>query len=185
MAYFEAIANRAFQKNPEGKLLFFPFGIWPKGYVIDSAEQAVKLKISYLRFVRINFFLCLFLAILINAIIHAGNNTVSATSFVAYSAIVFIIYLIFIFLYLRHLTKGLNRTTEKLSLLKVYQSTASDMNYMVLIFLIIFSYSFFALSLYLLLSWQIPLISLLALILMGYGATASTYMLFFKFKHSK
>lgn len=41
--YFKAIANSYF-KSFEGKEIFYPWGIWGKGFVIPSKERAEELK---------------------------------------------------------------------------------------------------------------------------------------------
>jgi hypothetical protein len=44
MGYFDALTNSSFKTTPDGHRLFFPWGIWSRGYVIASDQDYDRLR---------------------------------------------------------------------------------------------------------------------------------------------
>lgn len=47
MNYFESIADSYFKKSNEGKVIFYPWGVLGKGYIIPTEEKAIKIRKSF------------------------------------------------------------------------------------------------------------------------------------------
>ncbi len=47
MGYFDAITSASFKKSAGGQLLFYPYGILGRGYVVPSEAEFEKLRRSY------------------------------------------------------------------------------------------------------------------------------------------
>jgi cbb3-type cytochrome oxidase subunit 3 len=177
MAYFDAITKCVFQKNPEGKTIFFPWGMFLHGYILDSAEREIQLKKAFQKFVCINFFLVP-IPFLIIALSVKKTPQLGLLLFVVF----FIGYSLWAFRYLKRLTQNLNRSATRLMPFKTYQSVAKDIPLVMLALHTLFALALCAFAIYQLYLWQQVFFSLLVLLIMGWSAFASSSMIYFHLK---
>src|ERR1700681_2027229 len=127
MDYFDGLTDAKFKTDAEGRLLFYPWGILGKGYVLpdESRKQQVR------RFVRLSYIV--FWPVMIGTMIFIGW----IFSFV----VLFFLFLWYYFETSRFL-EGLSATGEKLSLSESYKNSAKSHNMATLWILLIFSVLF-------------------------------------------
>jgi hypothetical protein len=129
MGYYDAIASSAFKMTRDGRMAFYPWGKFGKGYVAPTEAQYRKLR----RFVTWFYIAILPLCILAGA---AGHWLF----LIPVLLVVVPVYWVFV----RSLTRGLPRTDEKLTFRDAYENQARNQGLFRLWFLFLASLAFFA-----------------------------------------
>ena len=163
MDYFDGLTDAKFKTDAQGRLLFYPWGILGKGYVLpdESRKQQVR------RFVRLSYIV--FWPVMIGTMIFIGW----IFSFV----VLFFLFLWYYFETSRFL-EGLSATGEKLSLSESYKNSAKSHNmatlWILLIFSVLFVLSGFAILVHNKDAWFVGMASI---IFFGASILANGYMI--------
>jgi len=163
MDYFDGLTDAKFKTDTQGRLLFYPWGILGKGYVLPDESKKQQIR----RFVRLSYIV--FWPAIMGTIIFIG--------WVFSFAVLFLLFLRYFFETSRFL-KGLPATSERLSLSESYTNSAKSHNMLTLWILLIFSVLFvlsgFAILVHNKNAWFVGLASI---IFFGASSLASGYMI--------
>ncbi len=108
MGYFDALAGSCFKETKSGKLAFYPWGKFGKGYEIDSEARHHEIKQGIIRY-------------------YMAAIAIGAAAGVAlqWQGLIVIPILVFPYLFmLRKWTRGLQTTDEKLTFKESYEAQA-------------------------------------------------------------
>jgi hypothetical protein len=168
MGYFDGVTEASFKKNKEGQTLYYPWGIFGKGYLITDAAKESQLR----NFTKYNYMLILPLVILNQIIFGPVPNL-----------IIFPIYTIIFIALIKKFTNGLPVVTEKLKVSEAYRNSAKRHDLFTLIILDIVALLFVALGLLFVIEKRNTLLGIFAIVLFGLAATTLSYMAWSKIKH--
>jgi hypothetical protein len=163
MDYFDGLTDAKFKTDAQRRLLFYPWGILSKGYVLPDESKKQQIR----RFVRLYYIV--FWPVIIGTMIFIG--------WIFSFAVMFLLFLWYYFETSRFL-KGLPIAGEKLSLSESYTSSAKSHNmatlWILLIFSVLFVLSGFAILVHNRDAWFIGLASI---IFFGASSLANGYMI--------
>jgi Na+/H+-translocating membrane pyrophosphatase len=109
MDYFDHITSTNFKAAPDGRKLFFPYGEFGPGYIIDSEQAYERLRRRF----AIVWIICFLAVITIGIIIQDVLGIYFALLFLGMTwAVAFTVYMV----WTRFLVRGLQPSNEKLSL---------------------------------------------------------------------
>ena len=133
MGYFDGIVDASFKTTDDGVLLYYPFGVWGKGYVLPTNEkkQEIRKRLKW------------FYAVSLVLIIASGSSLVSSVLILSIPWwIVGIIYILVVsglslasYFIAKGFTKGLTPVGEKLTVAESYQNSAKSNNIFTLVIL--------------------------------------------------
>ncbi|MCW8916287.1 MAG: hypothetical protein OQK24_10615 [Magnetovibrio sp.] len=131
MGYFDGLTDAAFKKNDRGDTVFYPWGIFGNGYILDSEETGKSIKSTLKRLYIIVFsifFIILFLQSFAGIFLHL-SILISLP----------IIYLGWHVVTIKRITSGLATTKEKLRFSESLSNSAKSHNLLTLYLLLIAS----------------------------------------------
>jgi len=163
MGYFDGLTDGAFKTNPEGKLLFYPWGVLGKGYALPGVDKKEEIR----RFVK-SFYVVSMPLIFITGL----------TVGWIYSSIWMPPLVFWYWLRMKRLLEGVTTTTEKLKVAEAYKSSARSHNIGTLWFLEACSVLFVLAGLFILFkSTQNWFVGLASVIFFGACSLAIGYMI--------
>ncbi len=167
MGYFDGLVSGSFKKDVESNTVFYPWGIMGKGYILRTAGEEEKLRGA----LKLNYMIMLPAIILIQIFIGAWLNFVLVP-----------VYIVLFMVWVKHVTKGLEPSYEKLSAAEAYKSSARSHNLPTLVVLEIFSLGFVAIGGWMMAEGESVPIAALCMVFFGFCAAAIGYMIMQKLK---
>ncbi|MCK4946105.1 MAG: hypothetical protein KAS59_07570 [Alphaproteobacteria bacterium] len=171
MGYFDGLTEASFKKDASGKTLFYPWGTFGSGFIIESEERHTKLR-AFLK----RMYMILFPAIII----------IQITFGFWLNLLLLPVYFVWYFYTVKNIIKDLPKTTEKLSAREAYKNSAKSHNLVTLVILMIISLGFVAIGIYI---WVLTgaglLISYLTIGGFGVCSLILGYMIFSKMQGEK
>lgn len=179
MGYFDGIVDGSFKTTDDGVLLYYPFGVLGKGYVIPTNEkkQEIRKRLKWL-----------FAVSLILIIASASSLAPSVLILSIPWWIVGIAYLLLIiglslvsYFIAKGFTKGLTPVGKKLTVAESYQNSAKSHKIFTLIVLEIASLLFVVAGIWMMFNnhveWYFRLNGVLSILFFGFGSVAIGYMI--------
>ena len=161
MGYFDGLTDASFKTGEDGRMLFYPYGVIGKGYVLTSDEHYQKAR----RFMKWTYIIALPPAFLIPML--AGWR---------WSVPLLVVFMIGFSLAVRSVTKDAGSTAEKLTLAESIRNSARSHNLAVLMLLETFSVLFVLAGIFMMTQGE-KLIGVLAIALFGFAACSIGYMI--------
>jgi hypothetical protein len=163
MDYFDGLTDAKFKNDAQGRLLFYPWGILGKGYVLPDESKKQQIR----RFVRLSYIV--FWPAIIGTIIFIGW---------VFSFVVLFLLFLWYFFEISRFLKGLPVASERLGLSESYTNSAKSHNmatlWIMLIFSVLFVLSGFAILVHNRDAWFVGLASI---IFFGASSLANGYMI--------
>lgn len=161
MGYFDALASSSFKEAKSGKLAFYPWGRFGKGYELETEEQHQTLRRSIIRYYMFVLPVSVF----------------AAVGFGVYGLLAIpVVVLPYLFMVPR-MTKGLSRTDERLTFKDSYEAQAKRHSPVMLWALFLVSLAFTAGGVFLVGKPESFLIALLCIVLFGACTIVFAWML--------
>jgi hypothetical protein len=129
LGYFDGLTDAAFKKDSQGKNLFFPWGVFGAGYVLE--DEAAKNKMR--RYLKINYMIMLPSLFLLLMFVGAIKTVLAS-----------LMYSVWFYFQLHKMTRQLPRSTEKLKLSESSLNSARSHSLFTLILLTLLSLGFVA-----------------------------------------
>ncbi len=170
MGYFDGVTDAIFKKDASGNTLFYPWGIFGSGFIIDSEDRKDQIR----GLIKTIYIIMIPAIVIIQVTVGAWLNLVLLP--------VFIVWYCFT---VKKLTKGLQKTEEKLRVSEAYKNSAKSHNLPTLIILEFTSLGFVGLGIWILLKGKNPLIAYAAIGLFGLCSVAIGYMIIAKIRQKK
>lgn len=167
MGYFDGITDASFKTDSQGRNVFYPWGILGSGYILESEEQKQKFRKFFSRMYMIVFAVI----IVVQTVFTAWLNVALLPFF----------YLWFHFA-LKKMTKGLEKSSEKLKTSEAYKNSAKSHNLFTLILLELASFVFVALGFLMVYKGQKVIFGYIAIVFFGLCSCAIGYMILSKLK---
>ncbi len=167
MGYFDGLTDASFKKDSQGKDLFFPWGILGSGYVLESEEQKEKFR-KFFKTMYLTVFLTIFI---IQIIFTAWINILLLPAFY-----------IWFHLTIKKMTKGLQKSNEKLKTYEAYQNSAKSHNLITLILLEGVAFLFVAGGVFIISRDEKAWIGYLCIAFFSFCSVAIGYMIYSKIK---
>ncbi len=170
MGYFDGLADAAFKKDASGNNLFYPWGVWGAGFIIDSEDKKNQIRGFYKK-----MYMVMLPAIIIIHIVMG----------VWLKLVLLPVFCIWYYFIAKKITKDLQKTKKKKKL-KVSEScknSAKSHNLPTLIFLELISIGFVAIGVWMLQSGEDSLIAYASILFFGLGSVALGYMVVAKIKN--
>lgn len=123
MNYFESIADSYFKKSNEGKDVFYPWGVLGKGYIIPTEEKAIELRKSFKKGGIISLLFVYFTLYMGKAF----GLPVAAGFLILYTFVYYI--------YVQTITRHMEKTSERLTLMESYFNMSRSLSWLNLILL--------------------------------------------------
>lgn len=169
MSFFDSLTSGAFKKDSQNRNLFFPWGIFGSGFIVESEERLNQIQKSYNKMwivMLLSFFTLLavlgFWVILLVPVCQAWQ----------YFAI-------------KKITKNLQRTTEKLKISETYKNSAKSFNLPLLILLELLSLVFVAAGVWIIAIGERSFMAYASLGFISLCAVIFGYVIFLKIKNKK
>lgn len=169
MGYFDGLTDASFKKDAQGSDLFFPWGIFGSGYVIESELQKNQIR----NFIKNTYIMTFSVLAIIQVFVGSWLNLVLLP-----------IYYIWYYRAIDKMTQNLQRSNEKLTSSESYKNSARSHNLRTLILCELGSLGFIAIGLWLIKSGKELLIGYASLGFFGFCAVVIAYMIFAKIKGS-
>lgn len=166
MGYFDGLADAIFKSDSQGRAVFYPYGIMGKGYLVNE-EQRQRLRKN----VKLTYMIMLPL-IIVNQV---------AFGYMA-NLIVLPLFYIWYFWAVRKVSRGLEKSTEKLKVAEAYTNSAKSHNLWVLIILALLTPFLIILGLAVLGTGQNELAGLFLILLFGAAEVAICYMIYTRYR---
>ena len=179
MSYFDGIVDGSFKTSEDGALLYYPFGILGKGYVIPNIEkkQEIRKRLKW--------------SFAISSILMIASASSLALFVIFYSIrlwIAGIIYFLIIsgiwfagYFISKEFTKGLAPVGNKLTVAESYQNSAKSHNIFTLIAFEILCLVFVVTGVKILfdsqVTWIFRLVGVLTILFLGVGSIVIGYMI--------
>jgi hypothetical protein len=167
MGYFDGLTDASFKKDSQGRDLFFPWGVLGSGYILQTAEQKEKFR----KFFKKMYLVVFATIIVVQSVFTAWYNV----------ALLPVFYLWFHFS-IKKMTKGLERSTEKLKTSEAYKNSAKSHSLTTLILLEIAALIFVAGGAFIINKGEKPIIGYFSIVFFGFCAIAIGYMIFSKLR---
>ena len=167
MGYFDGLVSGAFKKDDSGNSLFYPWGVFGSGYIVQSKETLEQLR---------KFLKKYYLVMLITII------TIQITVGFWLNLTILPIVIVYYHFYVKKITKDFPKTSEKLTLGQSFSNSAKSHNLPTLIILEVFSVGFVALGILILLFGQNLIIALSSIGFFGLCGVSIGYMIFVKIR---
>ena len=168
MGYFDGLVDGSFKVDSNGLNLFYPYGQFGSGYVLESEQQKNKIR----NILKIALMVTLPIIILVQITVGFWFNLISIT-----------IYYIIHYFYVKKITKNLQRSDEKLTTSEVIKNSTKSHNFTTLILLATISIAFTLIGFYALTKEQYFAIAGLIIGFFGLGSILTGYMIFTKIKN--
>jgi hypothetical protein len=170
MGYFDGLVDASFKKDSQGKDLFFPWGVLAKGYVLETAEKK-----NQIRKVLKNTYMFMFPIIILVQVVFG----------VKLNLILLVIFMAWFLWWIGNVTKGLAKSTETMKMSEAYKNSAKSHNLWILVLLELTSFMFVAVSVFILIYGNAPLIGWTGIIFFGLCTAAIGYMIASKISSKK
>jgi hypothetical protein len=162
MGYFEGLADAAFKNDADGRTLFYPWGIFGRGVVVPTEQEAERLR----KFQQRTYMIALpgFLAM----------------QFVVGFWLVLLLlppFLVWHHFKLKHMIRNFQTASDKLTMAESTRNSARSHNLSLLIAMELFSLMFVAAGFWMLWLGEAPLIALMCLWLFGLCAVVFARMI--------
>lgn len=167
MGYFDGLTDASFKKDAQGYDLFFPWGIFGSGFVIESEQQKNKIR----NFIKKTYVTTFFALLAIQVFVGLWLNLVLLP-----------IYCIWYYSYIRKVTHNLQRSTEKLTSSESYKNSALSHSLLTLIFFELLSLGFVAVGLWRIAKEKELFMPFMSLGFFGFCAVVFAYMIVAKIK---
>lgn len=168
VGYFDGVTDAAFKKDSQGRNLFFPWGIFGSGFIVESEEQRNQIR---------NFFKKMYMVIVPTIIIIQ-----MAVGFWL-NLVLIPVYCVWYYFTIKKITQNLPRTTERLKTSEAYKNSAKSHNLPTLIFLELTSLGFVATGVWLLTIGKGSFNAYARMGFFGLGAVIFGYMIVEKIKN--
>ncbi len=178
MGYFDGLADAVFKKNAAGQTVYYPWGIFGKGYVIESEEQKERIR----SFMKKNYYVILPVSIVLGLLLQRLIRSGSYLPFLGILVVSGGAYIAYFHFQTKKLLSEAPLSTEKLSLWESYRNSASSHNLATLIVLEIFSIGFVIAGFFLLTVTYNVLLPALCIGIFGLCSIAIGYMILSKLK---
>ncbi len=143
MSYFDDFVNVSYKKDALGRILFFPWGILGKGYIVESEQTHQKLKNSFKKMYLIMIPIVITMVIIQPIIaIYLGLYTVF------FFLMLFASCCVWIYFSVKKITDPLPVSSEKLKISESFSSSAKPHSIVTLILLELFSIGFIGIGIY-------------------------------------
>ncbi len=167
MGYFDGLTDASFKKDAAGNTVFYPWGIFSAGFVIDSEVEKNRIRNFYKKM----YMIIIPAIILIQIIVGFWLNLLLLP-----------IYIAWYFFTAKKITRELKKTEEKLKITEAYTNSAKSHNFLTLIFFELISLGFVAIG-FLMLSTGAAFIAYVSIGFFGLCSIAIGYMIFAKIKN--
>lgn len=162
MGYWEGIYRTYLKPNESGTVIFYPWGIMGKGYMLESKTIEGRVR----NFIKASFFVSMLIVIVVQLALGSLANV-----------LVFPIYLLCYQLAVSRLVRGLALSTEKLNLRETYSSSANAFGLPTLIALEIGSLGFVAAGIFIIKYAHAVLAGVAGILFFGLCSIAYAYMI--------
>ena len=170
MGYFDGLTDAAFKKSTSGNNLFYPWGLFGSGVVIESEETHTEIR----KFLKKVSMVTLFAVITIQVTVGFWLNVALLP-----------IFGIWYHFTIKKITKDLPRTTEKLRFSESYKNSAKSHNLATLILLEVFSIGFVAMGVWMLSIGGDQLMAMSSIGFFGFCSIAIGYMIHAKIRQRR
>jgi len=168
MGYFDGLTDAVFKKDSSDNTLFYPWGIFGSGFVIDSEEKKNQIR---------GFIKKMYIVLLPVIIIIQGT-----VGYWLYWVLLPVYFVWYIFM-IKKITKDLPKSTEKLKISEAYKNSAKSHNLPTLIILLFFSLGSVAISIWVLQSGKGSLVTYTPMGFFGLCSVVFGYMIVVKIKN--
>jgi hypothetical protein len=135
MGLLDSLANTSFKTTDDGITLFYPYGIWGKGYVVPTIEKRQEIVVKLKRFIAITFAVI----IPVGSIVFAITKTFSPSGWI--TGLIFLLsfaVLSFIDQFARkQIVKDLMPVDDKLTLSETLKHSAKSQSIVLLLTLLV------------------------------------------------
>lgn len=167
MGYFDGLTDASFKTDSQGQDLFFPWGIFGSGFIIESEVQKNQVR----NFIKKTYIMTFFTIVIIQVFVGLWLNLVLLP-----------IYCIWYYRYIYKLTQNLQRSNEKLKPSESYKNSAQSHNLSTLVLFEFISLGFVAVGLWLPTTGKESFISYIGVGFFGFCAIVFVYMIIAKIK---
>ena len=168
MGYFDGLTDAAFKKDVSGNNLFYPWGIFGSGFIINSEDEKNQIR---------GFFKKMYMVMFPSIII------IHMTVGFWLNLVLLPVYGIWYYFKAKKITKDLRKTEEKLKVSESYKNSAKSHNLSTLIILELFSLGFVVLGLFVLQSGKELLVAYASIGFFGLCSIAIGFMIMAKIKN--
>ena len=166
MGYLDGLTDAAFKKDASGKTLFYPWGIFGSGVIIDSEDKTTQIRGFYKKALMVTFPLVIPSAV--------GEFWLSLILLPVYGG--------WYYFTAKKITKNLRQTEEKLKISETYKNLAKVYNLPTLIFLEFTCLGVVAFGVWLLQDGRSSLVAYASMGVFGLCAIPIGYMILEKIK---
>lgn len=167
MGYFDGLTDAAFKRDASGNTLFYPWGIWGSGFIVDSEGKKNQIRGFYKKM----YMVMLPAIIIIQMAVGFWLNLV-----------LFPIYCVWYYFTAKKITQGLRKTEIKLKTSEAYKNSAKSHNLPTLIFLELISLGFVAIGIWILQAGKDSFIAYASMGFFGLCAMVIGYMIVAKIR---
>lgn len=168
MGYFDGLTDGAFKTDAEGRHLFYPWGVFGTGYILEVEEryQAVRQ-------------FCM------HTIIFGGLGLIAVLGIVGWwpGAAFILGFVLWYYFAVRRIIKDLQPSPERLGVAEAYRNSAKSQNILLLISMEIFTIAVLATGVWMLQSGENFLLAFAVVVFSGLTSFAIGYMILVKFRH--
>ncbi len=168
MGYFDGLTDAAFKKSHTGQTIYYPWGVFGSGYVVESEEKQEQIR---------KFLKRLYVILLLTIV------TVQITVGFWLNAVLFPAFWVWYYFSVQKMNKNSPRTAEKLRLSESYKNSAKSHNLGILIILEVFAVGFVAAGVLILLKGGDQLVAMSSMGFFGLCGIAFGYMIYIKIRH--
>jgi hypothetical protein len=140
MGYFDGLTNASFRKDSQGRDVFYPYGIYGRGRIVPDAEAAARLRESIKRL----YIVCMAALPPLIVVVRLAHISL------AYLLLLVLVGIAIVVGYVRHLTRGLPYSEERLTYRESLQNSLRGHSKLGLVLLAIVSAGFVALGVFIL-----------------------------------
>jgi hypothetical protein len=184
MGYIDNVADGSFKTTGDGNVLFYPYGVWGKGYVIPNIEKKQEIR---KRLKRLHFFT---LAVLIPVVSLAFPAIRILLNSLWITVLIFIVAIAGLslaeYVFRKQFAKGLTPVDEKLTVWEVMQDSAKSQSIIFLLVFEIISLLFTVASIWVMintnLAWYFRLNGVVGFLIFGFCCIVFGYIISLKNK---
>lgn len=167
MGYFDGLTDGSFKKDSLGRTLFYPWGSWSSGVIIETEEKKEQIR----NLLKNGYLVALPGGIVFLFLFDFWGGLGVCVIFCVWFNIVF-----------ANITRGLPRTAEKLKMSDVIKNSAQSHNLPILVFLLFGSIGFVLIGIWILIVGSNQLLIFSGIGFFGLGVILLSRMIYIKLK---